>query len=258
MAKEGSCVITHTALADHSTRAEIASGYGVPEGKGGQVDYIEIGVYTVATTTVVQGGLFEFENDAIDWKPLEFYAPLERILGTGGHGQKPLRIPVKKFLPSGSTIHVYFTALAAAGTTWAYARVHWKIGAGRPSSQTYADAAVGAALTQVTEAKNHVTFTIPAEKGGLAVALYTLIHDTPETIVAAGGKVTLRNTSADWTPTEFFVITSTGITTIGDYEMPHVIPLDHELPSRSIAYADYLPHDDNSQYLMLSLVWEGK
>jgi len=255
-AKEASCVITHTALADHSSRAEIASGYEVPAGKGGEVDYIEIGVYTVATTGVVQGGLFEFENGSVDWKPLEFYSPMEKVLTTTGHEQKPLRIPVKKPLPENSVIHVYFTANAAAGTTWAYARIHWIIG-GSGGVQTYADSQKGAASAVVTEVKAHVTHTIPAAKGGRAVAYYCVMHDTPETIVAAGGRIALRCSSADWNPTEFFILSSTGITTIAAYQMPVVIPLDHDLPARSKVYADLLAHDNNSQYMMASLVWEG-
>lgn len=254
--REGSCVITHTALADHSTRAEIASGYEIPSGKGGVVDYVEIAVYTVATTGVVQGGLFEFENGSVDWKPCEFYSPMEKLLTTTGHEQKPLRIPMKKNLPQNSVIHVYFTANAAAGTTWAYARIHWKIG-GSTSVQTYADSQKGAALTQTTEAKAHVTHTIPAAKGGKAVAYYCVMHDTPETIVAAGGRIELRCSSADWNPTQFFILSSTGITTIAAYQMPVVIPLNHDLPARAKVYADFLPHDNNSQYMMASLVWEG-
>lgn len=256
-AREGSAVITHTSLADHSARAEIGTGFEVPAGKGGRVKYVEIAVYTVATNGVVQGGLFEFENGSVDWKPLEFFSPMEKVLTTTGHEQKPLRIPVMKSLPDNSVIHVYFTANAAAGTTWAYARIVWDIGPSKLTVQTYADSQAGSAITQTTEAKAHVTHTIPAQKGGKAVAYYVVMFDTPETIVAAGGKISLRNSSADWEPTEFFILSSTGITTIAAYQMPVVAPLDHDLPSRSKVYADFLPHDNNSQYMKASLVWEG-
>ena len=256
-AKTASCVITDTALGDHSARAEIATGFRVPALKGGVVDYVEIMVYCVATTTVVQGGLFEFENGSVDWKPLEFYAPMESLLGTGGHPQTPLRINVTKNLPSGSTIHVYFTALAAAGTTWAYALIHWKIG-GSSGVQTYADAVLGAASAVLTAVVRHLTFTIPAMKGGTAKGFLVVTHDTPETIVASGGKITLTCDGADWNPTEFMVIGATGITTVTSYNRPLLYELDHDLPAEANVYAEFLAHDNNSQRLAASLIWEGK
>ena len=115
---------------------------------------------------------------------------------------------------------------------------------------------IGTALTQVTEAKQHVSISIPAGKGGVLRAVELQVWGTLETIVNGGGKVVLTNTSADWAPFELISPTQTSVTLGGLAGHPARFPCTKELPGNSTAYADYTPYDNQSQKLSVTLIWE--
>jgi len=253
VAKFGSGCIYSAALADHSTRAAVGT---LDVAIGGVVDYIEVQCFTTQATTVRSGGLFELENDGVDWKPFQFYSQEQVLLGTGGSITKPMRINVTKTLPNGSTITAYFTANNAA-TSLVTVTVHWKLG-GTATKETYMDtmrgtAAVGTLNTWRTEG----TIAIPALKGGTAVLCLAMGYGAIETIVTEGGMVRLTNGSADWVPTIFATGGLTGLTTICGESQPHGIILDHPLPSKSTVTIEFAPTDNQSQTLSVTLIWEG-
>lgn len=255
-ARMSSKVIMHTALADHSTRAEVGSGTKIAV--GGVIDYLEFQVNCgVVDTDVPTGGLVELENDSIDWKPFEFYTQKGELLTTTGYIQKVMRVPVKKNLPSGSTIHVYYTAHNAA-TDALMVTIHWKVG-GHTFVQTFskAGADTAKAFTAFTEETKVITLSIPATKGGRAVLALIQTLDSPETAVTSGFKVGLRCDSASWEPTEGVTEGITGKTTASGCQMPWSIVLDHPLPDRSEVYVDVIAPDNQSQGLLISLLWES-
>ena len=254
VAKMASGVIYSAALADHSTRAAVGTLY-VPV--GGVLDYVEVQNFTTQATTVRSGGLFEIENDSIDWKPFQFYSQEQVLLGTGGSSTKPMRLNVTKALPSGSTITVYFTANNAA-TSLVTIMLHWKLGGESVGKQTYMNtlrgtAAVGVLNTYRTEG----TITIPAMKGGNAVLCLAMGYGGIETIVTEGGLVRLSCDSADWVPTVFNTPGLTGLTTICGESHPNGLIMDHPLPSKSVVTVEFAPTDNQSQTISVTLVWEG-
>jgi len=253
VAKMASGNIYSSALADHSTRASVGT-LKVPV--GGVLDYVEVQCFSTMATTVRSGGLFEIENDSIDWKPFEFYSQEQVLLGTGGMQTKPMRVYCMKNLPSGSTITVYFTANNAA-TSLVTVTFHWKLG-GSVGKQTYmktlrGTAAVGALNTWRKEG----TITIPAMKGGDAKLCLAMGYGAIETIVTEGGQVRLTCDSADWVPTIFATPGLTGLTTICGESHPNGLVMDHPLPAGSVVTVDFAPTDNQSQTLSVTLVWEG-
>jgi hypothetical protein len=253
-AKRASGVIATAALADHTTRAEVASGLKCPV--GGVLDYVEVQVFTTLATTVYGGGLIELTNDSVDWSPFEFYTPRQELLGTGGSRIKPLRIYCRKSLPSGSTIHAYYTADNAA-TGLLMISFHWKLGQ-TTSIQTYMKAGKGtAAAGTLNTWRDETTIAIPAAKGGRAVLALATPRGTIETVKTAGGKVGLKCDSASWEPTEFLTEGLTGLTTIAGEMQPNSIILDHPLPEKSTITVQFAPFDDQTQTIGVVIVWEG-
>lgn len=255
VAKCGSAVIMSSSLADHSTRAAVGT-HKAPI--GGLVDYIEIGVYPVVTTginTTPHGGKIEMFNDKIKWDPFEFYTQNAKVLTTTGTRLKPMRIPVKKTLPNDSTITVYYTAFNAATDVVAIT-FHWQFG--RSSGvQTYSKVGIGSAATFTVQTwyRDNVNIAIP--NGGRAVLALAAFAGTPETIVCEGGLVSLRADGADWEPTQFVTESVSGITTMSGEVHQNGVVLDHPLPSNSTVRADVKVWDNQSQLLMLCIVWEG-
>lgn len=254
VAKMASGNIRSASLADHSTRAAVGTLY-VPV--GGILDYVEVQCFTTMATTVRSGGLFEIENDSIDWKPFQFYSQEQVLLGTGGSTTKPMRINCLKSLPSGSTITAFFTANNAA-TSLVTLTFHWKFGSETVGKQTYmktlrGTAAVGTLNTFRTEG----TITIPAMKGGNAVLCLAMGYGAIETIVTEGGQIRLTCDSADWVPTLFATSGLTGLTTIAGESRPNGLVLDHPLPAKSVVTVEFAPTDNQSQTISVTLVWEG-
>jgi len=256
-ARMASVAIAHTALADHSARAEVGSGTKVAV--GGVVDYVEIQVNCgVVDTDVPTGGLVEIENDSIDWKPFEIYSQKGELLTTTGFVQKTLKVPCRKTLPSGSTIHVYYTAHNAA-TDALIVIVHWIVG-GSTSLETYskAGADTAKAFTAFTWERAAITLAIPSgAKGGNAVLFMAQTLDSPETAVTSGFLFGLRCSAADWEPTQGCTEGITGKTTAAGCQMPNAIILDHPLPAGSDVYVDVMAPDNQSQGLLCNLLWES-
>jgi hypothetical protein len=115
---------------------------------------------------------------------------------------------------------------------------------------------IGTAITQVTNAIDHVTITIPAGKGGVLryVELQTVTVD--ETVVDGGGLVNCKNSSADWSP--FYLITPiSGVVTLGgSAKLPIRYDVTKELPGNSTCTFDYYPYDNQSQSLEVTVGWE--
>lgn len=254
-AKQASAVIMSAALADHSTRAAVGT-HKAPI--GGLVDYIEIGVYPVITTginTTPHGGLIEIFNDKIKWDPFEFYTQNPKVLTTTGMRLKPMRIPCKKNLPSGSTITVYYTAFNAA-TDVVAVTFHWKLGASS-RVQTFSKTGKGTATTYTVQTWYRDAVTIDIPNGGRAVLALAAFAGTPETIVCEGGIVSLRATGADWQPTQLITESVSGITTMSGEIHHNGLVLDHPLPDNCKVSADVKVWDNQSQLLLLTIVWEG-
>ena len=114
----------------------------------------------------------------------------------------------------------------------------------------------GSALTQITEAADHVSISIPAGKGGALKAIALQVNSTQETVVDSGGLVTVRNSSADWTPLELFTPSGTVVTAGGGSFKPTVYAVDKLLPGNSTVYFNFTPYDNQSQYLEATLFWE--
>ena len=116
---------------------------------------------------------------------------------------------------------------------------------------------LGAAITQVTTADQHVTITIPSQKGGVVKFVELQLCPVRETVVNAGGDVWITNTSADWAP--FHVVTGldTGVTEGGGaFGKPMRYYCEKELPGNSTVYAAFRPYDDQSQHLKVVIFWE--
>jgi len=118
-------------------------------------------------------------------------------------------------------------------------------------------AGAGTAITQVTEAADHVTITIPAGKGGALKAIGLQVLPVLETVVDSGGLVTVRNSSADWTPLELLTATGSVVTESGNSVFaPMVYEINKLLPGNSSVYFNYTPYDNQSQCLKAFLIWE--
>ena len=120
---------------------------------------------------------------------------------------------------------------------------------------TKAGHGVGAALTQVTNAAGHVTISIPAGKGGILFAVSFSSVYTLETLVNSGGVATLRNSAADWDPFYVPTGTATAITAGGNALKPFVFECFKKLPGNSTVSIDYIPFNNQSQYLEVTLHW---
>jgi len=118
---------------------------------------------------------------------------------------------------------------------------------------TKAISGLGTAITQVTNAANHVQITIPAGKGGILFAVSISNNFTLETVVHSGGAIQLTNSSADWVP--FYIPTGTfaAVTEGGDALKPFVFNAWKKLPGNSVVSVDFIPYDNQSQYLEVVL-----
>ncbi len=241
--------VTSTARASTGTIA-------IPSGKGGTLVAVEVQVFPTLETVVNGGGLVELENDALDWKPFEFYTQKQTCVTSGAVPLKPLRIKCKKKLPANSTVTVYYTPQDNQSQILTVT-LHW-IEGDFSGKQTYMKAGIGSAITQVTIAADHVSIAIPAEKGGTLLAVMAQVWGTLETVVNAGGLVALKNESAKvgWEPSQFYTIGETCVTCGGVETEPQLIPKDLDLPGNSTVKADYTPQDNQSQKLSLTLIWE--
>jgi len=113
----------------------------------------------------------------------------------------------------------------------------------------------GDAITQITEAVSHVTIDIPSGKGGILYAVEIALTFVAATVLNVGGAVRFRNSSADWDP--FYLPTGvyTVVTEGGDALKPFKFDCWKKLPGNSTVYVDYIPNDNLSQYLEITLHW---
>lgn len=115
---------------------------------------------------------------------------------------------------------------------------------------------IGTALTQTTVAKDNLTITIPAEKGGRLIAVEAEAWGILETVVNTGGLVVLHNSSEHWEPFEFFIGPQTVVGSGAIARSPFRLVCNKPLPGNSTVTADYTPQDNQSQQLTLTLFWE--
>lgn len=231
----------------------------IPGGRGGNVVKIEVQVYPTLETIVNSGGLVELENDAVDWKPFKFYTGGRTCVTEGGAQLKPLVLKVKKPLPADSTITVYYTPTDNQSQKLAVT-VHWEEGTPKEKPQTYMTTDKGSAITQTTVNDDHAKPKIPAGKGGKVNEIMVVVQATLETIVNSGGLVTFENQSAKptWGPLEFYTNGVTVVAAGGADIDPHRFDeLDLDGPGNSTILVDYTPQDNQSQFLQVTVVWEG-
>jgi hypothetical protein len=182
------------AFADHTTRALLAAKTINIPGKSGMVYTLHGVEIMVKPATMVStnnsGGLFEFENDAVDLKPFEVYPNTSTILGTAVATLGMTKISCHKPLPAGSNVSVYYTAYATA-TDMPIVTLVWST---EPfsGSQTFIKSALGTSLTQITNATANASVAIPANKGGSLVGFYAQIYGVLETLVTSGGLIVDR------------------------------------------------------------------
>lgn len=249
------------AFADHSTRALLAAKTVNIPGKSGQtytLHGVEIVVFSATNvTTQNTGGLFEFENDAVDWKPFEVYPNVQTVLGTGGFPHSITKISCHKPLPAGSNVTVYYTA-RAAGTDMPIVSLVWST---EPynGDQTYIKSALGTSLTQITMATANATVAIPANKGGKLCGFYTQTYGVAETLVTSGGYVNVRNVSSNPTidPCQFTWGGFSGITTAAGELLINRVPFIGDSPGNSSFIFDVQPQDNQATVLAVMVVWEG-
>jgi hypothetical protein len=259
--------ITTAAIADHSARSALttyADGAGTTDGgikvpgASGQMftlREIKITMKGALATVVNSGGKFEFENDSIDWKPLEFYSNTVSGVGAAiGAYMSPTKIPVNVPLPAGSITYVYYTA-NAANIDKPYVTLVWSetpFG----GAQTFSKSSIGTAITQITKAVGHCSVVIPSQKNGRVQAIFTQVYGTAETIVVGGGLVEVHNTSISGIETTQWCTGGlTCVTAGGSQQDLEVVPNDLPAPGGSTFTFDYTPTDNQSQQLAVMVVW---
>jgi len=116
---------------------------------------------------------------------------------------------------------------------------------------------VGAAITQVTYALDHVDIEIPSQKGGVMKYFEVQINPYATTVVNAGGDFRLRNSSADWVPCHAVTGSYSSVTEGGGCDgKPMRYYVEKEIPGNSHVYADFRPYNVVTQFLSLTVFWE--
>lgn len=225
-------------------------------GKGGIVTAIELTAWGTQETIVNSGGLVELENDAIDWKPFEFYVGGNTCVTEGGGNLDPLRIPVHKKLPANSTVTIWYTPQDNQSQKLSVV-LFWETNLSYRGVQTYAKSGIGSAITQVTIAAAHTTIEIPAEKGGAVKAFQVMVWGTLETVVNSGGLVAIDNNTDSYKPFEFYTNGITVVDAGGANIAPYMMPANLPAKARSIISVDYTPQDNQSQKISVVAIWEG-
>ena len=253
------------AFADHTVRARVGGANNVVNipGKSGQVytlHGVEIAIKVgVSLTGVQSGGLFELENDAVDWKPCEIYTNTSQSSSPGVIPLHPTKISLHKPLPAGSNVSVFYTA-SYAMTDMPIVTLIWST---EPWSgpQTFIKATVGAALTQITYAVNNLAgCVIPANKGGKLVGFIAQVQSVIlVTTVTQGGNIRIHNDSCDPTivPCEFAVGGLNALVTGGGELLLERKAFSGDCPGNSTFFGDVQPTNATSTLFQLMVVWEG-
>lgn len=226
-------------------------------GHNAVITAIEALAYPTLETIVNSGGLVEFENSSVDIVPCKFYIGGITCVTAGAAKLKPELIPCHLPFPKNSTITVYYTPQDNQSQKLAIV-VHFSTDISyNPAKHTYIDSAIGSAVTSATEAVDHVTYDVPAAKGGVLRIIRTIVWGTLETVVNSGGKVAAKNIGAkpSWEPQEWHVVGVTCVTCGGAVLEPHIKPVLLDLPEVSKIQVNYTPQDDQSQKLSMTFIW---
>jgi hypothetical protein len=250
------------AFADHTTRALLAAkSINIPgvSGKIYTLHGVEITIKLgISATGKQSGGLFELENDAVDWKPCEMYTNTSQVSSPGGISLTPTKISLHKPLPAGSNVSCYYTAFYSM-TDMPIVTLIWST---EPYSglQTFIKSGAGAALTQITSAAANITVAIPANKGGNLVGFYAQVQGVIlVTTVTQGGMMVIKNPSCNPTidPCELAVGGLNALVTGGGENLLTRMQFAGDCPGNSNFKADVQPTDATSQLFYLSVVWEA-
>ena len=226
------------------------------KGKQFLLTAIELQVFGVMTTVVDLGGLVELINDAVEWRPFEFYTNMLSAVDAGGAEGIALRIPVHKLLPAGSNISVYYTPHNAASQKLAVVLHYESDLPFSPSKETFALSDIGTAANCSGGVDKHNTITVPSMKGGVVRAIIVGVCGAVTSVKDTGGLVELRNTSADpsWEPFEIITHTYTCVTEGGVEKQQQFIPCKLDLPDNSIVYSKFTAqHTVNSNISLVLL-----
>ena len=213
---------------------------------------IVLQVFGVLTTVVDLGGKVELENDAVDWRPFEWYTNMLSAVtatSTGGAQGKVLRIPVHKLLPAGSNVDVYYTPHNAASQKLAVVLIYEKHLPFNTSKETFAISDLGTAADCSGGVEKHIEFSIPAHKGGVCKAVMVGVCGAITTVQNTGGLLELKNKSADpsWEPFEIITHTYTCINNCGVVKEQQFVPCNLDLPDNSTVLGKYTAqHTANS------------
>lgn len=252
-----------------TTRAKVTPSAGnayveIPAGKGGTVVAVEIlPIGTLETGVFGAGGKVEVVNTSIDWNPFAFYTDMPHELTSTSGGfefQQPTVIKTNKYVPEKSKIEFYASPYDDQSQQFV-CNVYWV--PVRMGKEQYVDCGAGAAtITQVTKASAHVTFNIPAEKGGTLIWAKALGLKAAAVVVGTdinymGGTVDLRNISSpDMEPCQFNTGTPSGLVAGAYFAEARITPLEKSLPASSTLYVDYTPYNDAAQALYITICWE--
>ena len=263
--------IKSASIADHSVRAEVGSDSGassvnsngknnlyfaVPNGVQWTCIGALITVKNTLTTTVNGGGLVEFECDGLNWKPCEYYTNNQTALtstSTGGLAVSPLFIPLWKPVPTNGIVRVFYTADNSATdelTVTLYVSETPFSG-----KATYSKSGKGAAVTQTTIAANHVTITPSPTLNGTIQGFVSQGFPALETIVVSGGILTVKAPDLNC---DQFQWNTNGVTCIGAGAMVlevQKIPCYVPYIAAATLNFDFLPTDNQSQYMKVSVVF---
>lgn len=221
------------------------------------ITMIEAMAYPVLTTVVNSGGLVEFENSSVDIVPCKFYIGGVTGVTAGAAELKPDMIPCHLPFPKNSTITVYYTPQNALSQKLAVVVNFSTDISYNPAKHTYIASAIGTAITQATIDVDHITYDVPAAKGGILRIIRTIVWGTLTTVVNSGGMVKAKDIGAkpSWEPLEWHVIGMTCVTCGGAVIKPHIKPVLLSLPPVSKIQVDYTPQDAQSQKLSTTFIW---
>ena len=218
---------------------------------------IEAMAYPTIESVVNSGGLIEFENSSVDIVPCKFYIGGVTCVTAGAAKLKPELIPCHLPFPKNSSITVYYTPQDNQPQKLAVV-VHFSTDISyNPAKHTWIDSDIGDAVAATDEAVDHVTYDVPAAKGGTLRIIRTIVWGTLTTVVNSGGKVSAKNIGAkpSWEPQEWHVIGATCITCGGAVVEPHIKPVLLDLPPVSKIQVNYTPQNALSQKLSMTFIW---
>lgn len=247
-----------TAALTATTRSAVIE-IKIPGGKGQvfTLEQVEILNFPTVETVVNSGGLIEFENDSVDWKPFHLPTRSMSVITEGGAQLRPNIFKVNKPLPGGSIVQIYANPYDDQSQKFAYTIV-WnenKLWSGGP--QTYSLKDLGTAVTQVTIDAAHLTWTIPAGKAGMLKSLMVLALGTLETVVNQGALCSFEEKEGiDLRPYDFYLGGGTAVDAGGaEVEVREVTLEGYEAKNQAVINLDVTFQDNQSQRLAGCLAW---